>query len=685
MVFDNEVRYQEHACKEHGVPRAHVNTLSNAARRPNSQKIRECPFGDDYQSPKELDSSSVFSSEALHLHIAGHMKEIALLALQKLPSDSGNIAENIDSDQPLEDDGLRFAKLRGSMYSVLDDENLDFQDEVEANIVTRDEDGVTSSVGRLDLEDKDEHGRSKLHHAILEGNRINVQSYIDQGADLYARADDGKTALHYASLISPSNILEILLRSVKKDAVNLKDVYGQTPLHCAAKRAFVDKISLLMEYGAARDITDNYGLSPYLWAVLSRSISGTESAVRLFLDQGVDVNSTSADGRSALAWAVGLSYSSIVDILLTNGADAMPTTVNKNMMPLEEAAANGSHGIVETLLKYGVDPDYRDLDGWSAIHWAAEGSQSYTVQLLSRNGANINAVSSYGTSPLHCAANGGSSSTVNLLLENGADPSKSTCHGWTALHHAAYMGHSRVVQSLLRDDRMKTMASNQDNHGWSALHLAVFARDLDTVRALLDCTTVSVSRFQCDENGLAAEDWLDFVPLSHPYTSTSALAFSKSRCCRAITGLRQALMSGHKPLVEHVLGRGDKVNSTDSGRRSALYCAVKKGRIDIIDMLLENLADPNLLPIGRKTWEEFVSDEEILSRLRRAGYKQRISDPKIEEQIRLAFKQQDRSLVPGQSTMSSSSQPTVEEAVPFEKLEEPKSRMTKIWKRLRGQ
>ncbi|KAJ5414210.1 hypothetical protein N7509_000837 [Penicillium cosmopolitanum] len=87
IVFEQQIQYQEHSIKEHGVPEAHAGTLSNAARRPVLDKVLECPFGDDFQPSGKVESSAVFLSEALQLHVAGHMKEIALLTLQKIPSD----------------------------------------------------------------------------------------------------------------------------------------------------------------------------------------------------------------------------------------------------------------------------------------------------------------------------------------------------------------------------------------------------------------------------------------------------------------------------------------------------------------------------------------------------------------------------------------------------------------------
>jgi ankyrin repeat protein len=648
IIFDQEIQYQEHSIKEHGVPETHAGTLSSAARRPVLDKVLECPFGDDFQLLEKDESSAVFSSEALQSHVAAHIKEITLLTLQKLPSDVDENAKNVDSDQPLEDDGPGFVKLRGSMYSVLDDEALDFQDDAEAanSILGHREEDICPSVTRLDLEDKNDSGMTKLHHAVQAGNLRLAGSLIYGGANLGSRDNGGRTALHYASMEQSHgpDIMTLLLNAGGKAIMNLGDDNGQTALHYAAERDFTDSIHILVDHGVDTRTTDNYGFSPCLWAV----VAGQTLATDKLLTIGADADSTSADGKSALAWAAGLGWSSIAGLLVDHGA-SMSRTRNTQMVPLEEAAASGDFLTVQLLLRFGGDPNYRDRDGWSAIHWAAEEGHLEIVRLLLNEGANVNAVSSYGTSPLHCAANGGHISIVSLLLLQRADPLKSTCHGWTALHHAAFMGHSHVVRCLLEDDRIRSNASQQDNHGWSVLHLAIYSRDLATVDVLLGSSVVAEPWALFDESGLTAEEWLDLEPTSHSYKATSNLAFSKSRCCRAVTGLRQAVITGNVPMIKLLFRLGHTVNDMNSGRRTALYYAAKKHMLPIMDLLLDRGADPNILPAGRKTWEEFISDDDVLLRLDRAGYGKRDTDPEVERQIRLALRTQGQPSVPDRS------------------------------------
>ncbi|KAL7946829.1 ankyrin [Trichoderma barbatum] len=644
ITFDKEIQYQEHSIQEHGVPETHAGVLSSAARRPVLDKVLECPFGDDFQPPGKAEPSAVFSSDALQSHVAAHIKEIALLTLQKLPSDGDENAENVDSDQPLEGDERGFANLRASMYSILDNEDLDFQDgdsEVVDGTWGHREEDISASVTTLDLEDKNDSGMSKLHHAVQAGDLRLIESLISEGANLGSRDNSGRTALHYASMEESHgpDMMTMILNAGGKALMNLGDDSGQTALHYAAERDLTDSIRLLVDHGVDTCTTDDYGFSPFLWAVVAGQ---TRTATDMLLTIGADANSTSADGKSALAWAAGLGRYSIAVLLVNHGADIF-TTRTRQVIPLQEAAASGDLDTVQLLLNLGGDPDYRHYDGWSAIHWAAEEGHLEIVRLLLNQGANINAVSSYGTSPLHCAANGGHVSIVSLLLLQRADPLKSTCHGWTALHHAAYMGHSHVVQLLLEDDRVISSASQQDNHGWSVLHLAIHSRDLATIDALIRSSIITEPQALLDESGFTAEEWLHLGSASSK--ATSNLAFRKSRCCRAVTGLRQAVITGNVPMIKLLIRSGHAVNGMNSGRRTALYYAAKKRMFSIMDLLLDSGANPNILPAGRKTWEEFISDDAVLQRLNRAGYGKRENDPELERQIRLAFRAQNQSSV----------------------------------------
>ncbi|KAL8940898.1 MAG: hypothetical protein Q9216_002559 [Gyalolechia sp. 2 TL-2023] len=642
MIFEQETEFQKHSSEEHGVPMAYVETLSSAARRPILKKIEVCPFGDDFSAPENAQSNSIFTSEAFHLHVATHMKEIALLTLQKLPSDNQGESEDVASDAPLDDEGAK--ELRGSMYSILDDEDLDFKDEAEDRDLDIPEEKIRDSINRLDLEDKDHDGMTMLHRAVWNNELYSAQTLIQQGANVRSKANDGRTALHYAAL-NPNpdiNMMELLLEKGAGESINTKDNRGQAPMHYLAQSGFSDGIKLLANCGADINLSDDHGLSPYLWAI----IAGQPRATSLLLSLGVGVYDTSANGKSALWWAASRGHSSIVRLLLSEGripgldpgAVLVNPTHTSRSVPLGAAASCGDLNTVQLLLDYGADPKCRDHEGWSAIHWAAEQGHLGILYALLNHAADVNVISSHGTSPLHCAANGGHTGIVSELLRQGADPLKATCHGWTPLHHAAFMGHEDTARILLNAGGID-VSSSQDNHGWSVLHLAALGRHLRTIEVLIDNPVVSKSRLLCDDSGLTAEDWLDLELDSHSLKTIRNVAFKKSRCCRPITQLRHAAYHGNLVMIEFLLKEGWDINSTDSGNRTALYHAAKKGDNAVLNTLLGNKANPNILPTAYAAWEDFITNDNVLQRLRQSGYAKPMPNPDLDYQIKAALRQ----------------------------------------------
>jgi hypothetical protein len=101
-------------------------------------------------------------------------------------------------------------------------------------------------------------------------------------------------------------------------------------------------------------------------------------------------------------------------------------------------------------------------------------------------------------------------------------------------------------------------------------------------------------------------------------------------------------------MIKLLFKLGHDINGMNSGRRTALYYAAKKRMLPIMDLLLDLGADPNILPAGRKNWEEFISPGDVLLRLNRAGYWKRNNDPEVERQIRQALRVQSQSSVPDQ-------------------------------------
>ncbi len=88
----------------------------------------------------------------------------------------------------------------------------------------------------------------------------------------------------------------------------------------------------------------------------------------------------------------------------------------------------------------GINPEARDNDGFTALHWAAWSGMPQSTFLLTQHGLDVNAVEKHGYTPLMLAALRGNAAAVKLLLVLGADPALKNADGKTALDMAKEKG-----------------------------------------------------------------------------------------------------------------------------------------------------------------------------------------------------------------------------------------------------
>ena len=115
---------------------------------------------------------------------------------------------------------------------------------------------------------------------------------------------------------------------------------------------------------------------------------------------------------------------------------------------LPDAAEQRDKASVRTLLQTGVHVNAAQVDGTTALHWAAYHDDAEMVALLVRAGANVSTVNRYGASALAEACTNGNAAIVKLLLEAGADANTTMKGGETVLMLAARSGNAETVKAL---------------------------------------------------------------------------------------------------------------------------------------------------------------------------------------------------------------------------------------------
>src|SRR5687767_10190426 len=149
--------------------------------------------------------------------------------------------------------------------------------------------------------------------------------------------------------------------------------------------------------------------------------AGNNTAAVTLLQKKVDVNTTEADGTTALHYAVRNDDGALVDRLIRAGADARATT-RYGVTPMALACENGSAPVVERLLKAGVGVNATGRLGETPLHLCARTGKPDAVKVLLSHGATVDTIENWrGQTPLMWAAAEGHAATMRLLIEAGAD------------------------------------------------------------------------------------------------------------------------------------------------------------------------------------------------------------------------------------------------------------------------
>ncbi|KAF3231965.1 hypothetical protein TWF191_003940 [Orbilia oligospora] len=337
--------------------------------------------------------------------------------------------------------------------------------------------------GNIDINAEILGGRTALLESARHGHDRVALLLISNGANIEAADDDGRTPLIYAAKREHRKTVQVLLEyNANIEAV---DKYGWTPLMSAADKGHQTIVELLLERGADVNATDNYGRTPLILAAINqqhemvRALLGRadhaecwktvldiwmrtqdDEMVQVLLSGGIDTEAADELGRTPLARAVEMGYSSLAGLLLDKGA-SVRTTDHKGCTPLHYAATG--YGIVDEqilsqLLAKGADIEATDKNGFTPLFTAVDAHKHRgaigTVRALIEKGASIKTriVRRKPYSLLYEAIGAKNVLLVQLLLDKGADIEERGKPGPTPLFCAlrAKNDHVGILRTLLR-------------------------------------------------------------------------------------------------------------------------------------------------------------------------------------------------------------------------------------------
>ena len=148
------------------------------------------------------------------------------------------------------------------------------------------------------------------------------------------------------------------------------------------------------------------------------------------------------------------------------------------------AAYAGETGAVQVLLEANANTAMADLNGESALHFAAREDHPEVIELLlASSRVAVNLKCRMGFTPLHSAVMAASIECVKLLLEGGADVNSRNNRGDTALYYAVQRDNMEIVKLLLRHNADISIPGDQLN---TPMHQAARVGSTEVVQMLLE-------------------------------------------------------------------------------------------------------------------------------------------------------------------------------------------------------
>lgn len=137
-----------------------------------------------------------------------------------------------------------------------------------------------------------------------------LQTMLAHGANVHARGDTHRTALHYTVFAGRWQTAELLIQHGAD--VNAQDEVGYTPLMLTVINHTTDVARVLLAHGANPNIQDMFGSTALHWAVPSRV---AEEIIPELLANRADLSLPDKHGKTPLQYAQDCRRPDLVELM----------------------------------------------------------------------------------------------------------------------------------------------------------------------------------------------------------------------------------------------------------------------------------------------------------------------------------------------------------------------------------
>lgn len=369
-----------------------------------------------------------------------------------------------------------------------------------------------------------------------------------------------------------------------------------SPLHFAVYHGTETSVKLLLEQGSDCNKEDKYQRTPLAWAAERSAVP----AARALLDAGANVNHVDYLGCTPLSYAAGMGNPEIVQLLLERGAN-VERKDNSGQAPFVKACSRWENSDRDAIMdlfltRYTdilaliMDPEALD----EMVQWARANKGDDFVRMIEEKSP-----PEAKSASLLVASREGDLDDVKRLLKEGANPDyRDPPWGRSPLSQAAEYNETAVVSHLLEHGVCPDMldvngyADSQNNAGLTPLWWAIRNGNVGPTRALLNHGADPYKAGQNKEKG-GAIHWAAEIGRTEmiKILLEKDPQINERDNYHQQTPLSWAAERGHLQSVRLLLDHGADQKLADKNGRQPLSWAAQNGHEQVVSCLLGELEE----------------------------------------------------------------------------------------------
>lgn len=378
--------------------------------------------------------------------------------------------------------------------------------------------------------------------------------------------------------------------------LNAENERGLTPLLYAIECGNERAVRVLLEYSDVNieyklpddfeDYLNKYeggsinigGATPLMFAIFK----GNARIVKQLIDKNADIKAKDNEDVSVFLYACGFGNGNIIRMLLVKDRTLVSDkTSNANLNGLHYAAAFNNLETINFLIK-NVDMNIndRDLNGCTALYYAAYYKKQEAYNLLIKLGADKDIESNYGVKPEYVISGGSSAFDLGGNSYNSEENDNSSANTYnenTLIQRVIYNSDANALRNIIMysNFNMNTAIIGYD----TPLTYAISIDKNDMVNELL--------RYKMNNTNI--------INIETSFISSNYIYFDENRKEIEFTGnvylndaspLQYAIFKGNTNIINTLLRYGADINKKDSLGYNALMYAAGYGNAEIIDSIL---------------------------------------------------------------------------------------------------